>query len=54
MTQSSDEMFESAYRGEAPEMGAAKPPWSIACCIGRKGPSGGERLKVRARKKTVS
>jgi 2-heptyl-1-hydroxyquinolin-4(1H)-one methyltransferase len=29
MTQSSDEMFESAYRGEAPEMGAAKPPWSI-------------------------
>jgi 2-heptyl-1-hydroxyquinolin-4(1H)-one methyltransferase len=29
MTQPSDEMFESAYRGEVPEMGAAKPPWSI-------------------------
>jgi 2-heptyl-1-hydroxyquinolin-4(1H)-one methyltransferase len=27
-TQPTDEMFESAYRGEVPEMGA-KPPWSI-------------------------
>lgn len=24
-----DEMFESAYKGEAPEMAGAKPPWSI-------------------------
>lgn len=24
-----DEMFESVYRGEAPEMAGAKPPWSI-------------------------
>jgi SAM-dependent methyltransferase len=24
-----DEMFESAYKGEAPEMSGAKPPWSI-------------------------
>lgn len=30
MTQPSAEMFESAYRGEAPEMSVgAKPPWSI-------------------------
>jgi SAM-dependent methyltransferase len=29
MTQPMDEMFESAYRGEAPEMAGAKPPWSI-------------------------
>lgn len=29
MTQPTDEMFESAYRGEAPEMAGAKPPWSI-------------------------
>jgi SAM-dependent methyltransferase len=30
MTQSTQEMFESAYRGEAPEMGAGnRPPWSI-------------------------
>ncbi|MUL65655.1 SAM-dependent methyltransferase [Mycobacterium sp. CBMA 234] len=28
MTGPTDEMFESAYRGEAPEMGA-RPPWSI-------------------------
>jgi SAM-dependent methyltransferase len=24
-----DEMFESAYKGEAPEMSGARPPWSI-------------------------
>jgi len=24
-----DEMFEAAYKGEAPEMGDARPPWSI-------------------------
>jgi SAM-dependent methyltransferase len=24
-----DEMFDAAYRGEAPEMAGAKPPWSI-------------------------
>jgi 2-heptyl-1-hydroxyquinolin-4(1H)-one methyltransferase len=29
MTQPMDEMFESAYRGEAPEMSGARPPWSI-------------------------
>lgn len=29
MTQPMDEMFESAYKGEAPEMSGAKPPWSI-------------------------
>lgn len=30
MTQSSDEMFDAAYRGEAEEMGAGiRPPWSI-------------------------
>jgi 2-heptyl-1-hydroxyquinolin-4(1H)-one methyltransferase len=30
MTQPTDEMFESAYRGEAPEMGEGnRPPWSI-------------------------
>ena len=29
MTQPTNEMFESAYRGEAPEMAGAKPPWSI-------------------------
>lgn len=29
MTEPSDEMFESAYKGEAPEMGTGKPPWSI-------------------------
>lgn len=29
MTQPMDEMFDSAYRGEAPEMAGAKPPWSI-------------------------
>jgi 2-heptyl-1-hydroxyquinolin-4(1H)-one methyltransferase len=29
MTQPLNEMFESAYRGEAPEMAGAKPPWSI-------------------------
>jgi 2-heptyl-1-hydroxyquinolin-4(1H)-one methyltransferase len=29
MTQPMDEMFESAYRGEAPEMIGARPPWSI-------------------------
>lgn len=30
MTQPTDEMFESAYRGEAPEIGeGSKPPWSI-------------------------
>ncbi len=30
MTIPPDEMFESAYRGEAPEMGAGnRPPWSI-------------------------
>src|SRR5687767_2872810 len=28
MTQPTNQMFESAYRGEAPEMGA-RPPWSI-------------------------
>jgi 2-heptyl-1-hydroxyquinolin-4(1H)-one methyltransferase len=27
--QPTNEMFESAYRGEAPEMVGAKPPWSI-------------------------
>ncbi|AEV76236.1 Thiopurine S-methyltransferase (TPMT) [Mycolicibacterium rhodesiae NBB3] len=29
MTQPTNEMFESAYRGEAPEMAGARPPWSI-------------------------
>jgi cyclopropane fatty-acyl-phospholipid synthase-like methyltransferase len=29
MTQPTDELFESAYKGEAPEMGGARPPWSI-------------------------
>jgi len=30
MTRPSDEMFDSAYRGEAPEMGEGnRPPWSI-------------------------
>jgi hypothetical protein len=30
MTQPTQEMFESAYRGEAPEMGEGnRPPWSI-------------------------
>jgi 2-heptyl-1-hydroxyquinolin-4(1H)-one methyltransferase len=30
MTQPTQEMFESAYRGEAPEMGeGSRPPWSI-------------------------
>lgn len=29
MTEPTDEMFDAAYRGEAPEMGQAKPPWSI-------------------------
>jgi 2-heptyl-1-hydroxyquinolin-4(1H)-one methyltransferase len=29
MNQPMGEMFESAYRGEAPEMTGAKPPWSI-------------------------
>jgi SAM-dependent methyltransferase len=29
MTQSQSEMFESAYKGEAEEMGGARPPWSI-------------------------
>lgn len=30
MTEPTDEMFEAAYRGEAPEMGtSARPPWSI-------------------------
>lgn len=29
MTQPTNEMFESAYRGDAPEMAGAKPPWSI-------------------------
>ena len=29
MTQPTNEMFESAYRGEAPEMAGVKPPWSI-------------------------
>ena len=28
-TQPMNEMFETAYRGEAPEMAGAKPPWSI-------------------------
>ena len=28
-TQPTNEMFESAYRGEAPEMAGVKPPWSI-------------------------
>lgn len=27
--QPTDEMFEQAYRGEAPEMAGARPPWSI-------------------------
>jgi 2-heptyl-1-hydroxyquinolin-4(1H)-one methyltransferase len=27
--QPTDVMFEQAYRGEAPEMGGARPPWSI-------------------------
>lgn len=27
--QPSDAMFDAAYRGEAPEMGGARPPWSI-------------------------
>lgn len=29
MTQPTNEMFESAYRGDGPEMAGAKPPWSI-------------------------
>ncbi|HEX2214654.1 MAG TPA: class I SAM-dependent methyltransferase [Mycobacterium sp.] len=29
MTQPMDEMFESAYKGDVPEMSGAKPPWSI-------------------------
>ncbi len=29
MTQPTNEMFESAYRGDAPEMAGARPPWSI-------------------------
>ena len=29
MTQPTNEMFETAYRGEAPEMAGARPPWSI-------------------------
>ena len=29
MTQPMDEMFDTAYRGEVPEMPGAKPPWSI-------------------------
>jgi 2-heptyl-1-hydroxyquinolin-4(1H)-one methyltransferase len=29
MTQPQSEMFESAYKGEAEEMGGARPPWSI-------------------------
>jgi SAM-dependent methyltransferase len=29
MTQPMNEMFESAYKGEAPEMADARPPWSI-------------------------
>jgi len=29
MTQPTNEMFESAYRGDVPEMAGAKPPWSI-------------------------
>lgn len=29
MTQPTNEMFESAYRGEVPEMAGTKPPWSI-------------------------
>ena len=29
MTQPTNEMFESAYRGEAPEMFGGRPPWSI-------------------------
>lgn len=29
MTQPTNEMFESAYRGEAPQLGGAKAPWSI-------------------------
>ncbi|MFJ1461141.1 class I SAM-dependent methyltransferase [Nocardia sp. N2S4-5] len=28
-TPSSDEIFESAYRGERPEMGGDRPPWSL-------------------------
>ncbi|WP_280273720.1 class I SAM-dependent methyltransferase [Nocardia wallacei] len=28
-TPSSDEIFESAYRGERPEMGGGRPPWSL-------------------------
>ncbi|BBY43222.1 class I SAM-dependent methyltransferase [Mycolicibacterium celeriflavum] len=29
MTEPTNEMFDSAYKGEAPEMSGAKPPWSI-------------------------
>lgn len=29
MTEPTNEMFDSAYKGEMPEMGGAKPPWSI-------------------------
>src|SRR5271165_6257719 len=29
MTQPTQEMFEAAYRGEAPDMGESRPPWSI-------------------------
>jgi SAM-dependent methyltransferase len=29
MTQPTNEMFESVYRGDAPEMAGARPPWSI-------------------------
>ncbi|OBG13281.1 SAM-dependent methyltransferase [Mycolicibacterium celeriflavum] len=29
MTEPTSEMFDSAYKGEAPEMSGAKPPWSI-------------------------
>jgi 2-heptyl-1-hydroxyquinolin-4(1H)-one methyltransferase len=29
MTQPTQEMFEAAYRGEAPDMGEGRPPWSI-------------------------
>ncbi|KUH90608.1 class I SAM-dependent methyltransferase [Mycobacterium sp. IS-1556] len=29
MTEPTIEMFDSAYKGEAPEMSGAKPPWSI-------------------------
>jgi SAM-dependent methyltransferase len=29
MTEPTGDLFESAYKGEAPEMGDARPPWSI-------------------------